>query len=77
MFMDVSDVRQIELHTAAPLVPGPGHPEVKIAIAKPRKYQSPGNDQIPTDLIQAGDEILVSMIHNHINSILNMKELLD
>jgi hypothetical protein len=31
---DVSDARQIEIHTAEPLVPGPSHLEVKISIAK-------------------------------------------
>jgi hypothetical protein len=31
---NVSDVRQIEIHTAEPLVPGPSHIEVEIAIAE-------------------------------------------
>jgi hypothetical protein len=30
----VSDVRQIEMHTAEPLVPGPRHLEAEIPIAK-------------------------------------------
>jgi hypothetical protein len=30
---NVSDVRQIEIHTSEPLVPGPSHLEVEIAIA--------------------------------------------
>jgi hypothetical protein len=46
---DVSDVRQMEVHTAEPLVPGPSHLEVEIAIAKLKKYKSPGDDQIPTE----------------------------
>jgi hypothetical protein len=50
---NVSDVRQIEIHTAEPLVPGPSHLEVEIAIAKLKKYKSPDSDQIPADLIQA------------------------
>jgi hypothetical protein len=33
----VSDVRQIEIHTAKPLVPGPSHLEVEMAIAKWKK----------------------------------------
>jgi hypothetical protein len=37
---NVSDVRQIVLHTAEPLVPDPSHPEVEIAIAKLKKYKS-------------------------------------
>jgi hypothetical protein len=35
---NVSDVRQIEVHTAEPLVPGPSRLEVEIAIAKLKKY---------------------------------------
>jgi hypothetical protein len=34
----VSDVRQIEIHTAEPLVPGSSQLEVEIAIAKPKKF---------------------------------------
>jgi hypothetical protein len=41
---------------AEPLVPGPIRLEVEIAIAKLKKYKSPGSDQIPTELIQAGGE---------------------
>jgi hypothetical protein len=44
---NVRDVRQIEVHTAEPLVPGLSCLEVEIAIAKLKKYKSPGNDQIP------------------------------
>jgi hypothetical protein len=40
---NVSDVRQIEVHTAEPLVPGPSRLEVEIAIAKLKKYKSPGS----------------------------------
>jgi hypothetical protein len=53
---NVSDVRQIEVHTAEPLVPGPGRLEVEIAIAKLKKYKSLGSDQVPAELIQAGGE---------------------
>jgi hypothetical protein len=45
----VSDVRQIEVHTAEP--PGPSRLEVKIANAKLKKYKSPGGDDIPAELI--------------------------
>jgi hypothetical protein len=41
---NVSDVRQIEVHAAEPLVPGPSRHEVEIAIAKCRKYKLPGSD---------------------------------
>jgi hypothetical protein len=46
---NVSDVRQIEVHMAEPLVPGPSRLQVEIAIAKLKKYESPGSDQIPTE----------------------------
>jgi hypothetical protein len=55
----VSDVRQIEIHTAEPLVADPRHFEAEISIATLKGYKSPGNDQIPAELIQAGGEILV------------------
>jgi hypothetical protein len=41
---NVSDVRQIEVHTAEPLVPGPSHLEVEITIAKLKKCKSPDSD---------------------------------
>jgi sorting nexin-29 len=50
---------------------------VEIAIAKLKKYKSPGNDQIPAELIQAGGEILLSAIHKLINSVWNQEELPD
>jgi hypothetical protein len=71
---NVSDVRQTE---AEPLVPGPSGLEVEIAIAKLKKYKSPGSDQIRAELIQAGSEILLSEIHKLINSVWNKEELPD
>jgi hypothetical protein len=47
---------------AEPLVPGPCHLEVEIAIARLKKYISPGG--IPVELIQAGGKILLYAIHN-------------
>jgi hypothetical protein len=44
---NVTDVRQMEVHTAEPLVPVPSHLEVEIAIAKVKKYKSPGSNKIP------------------------------
>jgi hypothetical protein len=72
---DVSNVRQIEIHTAEPLVPGPTHLEIEISIAKLKKYKSPGNNQIPAELYQAGGETLVSVIHRFITSIWNKEEM--
>jgi hypothetical protein len=62
---------------AEPLVPGPSRLEVEIAIAKLKKYKSPGSDQIPSELIQAGGETLLSEIHKLINSVWNKEELPD
>jgi hypothetical protein len=74
---NVSDVKQIEVLMAEPLVPGPSRLEVEIAIAKLKKYKSPDSDQIPSELIQAGCEMLLSAIHKLVNSIWNKKELPD
>jgi hypothetical protein len=74
---NVSDVRQMEVNMAEPLVPGPSHLEVEISIAKLKKYKSPGSDQIPVELIQAGGEILLSVIHKLINSVWNKEEVPD
>jgi hypothetical protein len=71
----VSDVRQIEIHTAEPLVPDPGTFESEIAIVKSKRYKSPDRNRIPTELIQAGGEILRSEIHKLINSVSNKEEL--
>jgi hypothetical protein len=73
---NVSDVRQIEVHMAEPLVPGPSL-EVEIAFAKLKKYKSSGSDQILAEIIQAGGEILLSVIHKLINSVWNKEELPD
>jgi hypothetical protein len=40
---NISDVRKIEVHMAEPLLPGPSHLEVEIAIAKLKKYKLPGS----------------------------------
>jgi hypothetical protein len=74
---NVRDVWQIEVHMAEPLVPGPSPLEVEIAIVKLKKYKSPGSDQIPGELIQAGGEILLSAIHKLITSVWNKEELFD
>jgi hypothetical protein len=50
---------------------------VEIAIAKLKKYKSPGSDQIPAELIQAGGELLMLEIHKLINSVWNKEELPD
>jgi hypothetical protein len=47
----------------------------KIAIAKLKKYKSPGSEQIPAPLVQAGGEMLLPANHKLINSIWNKKQL--
>jgi hypothetical protein len=42
--LNVHNVRQIEVHMAEPLVPGPSCLEVETAIAKLKKYKSLGSD---------------------------------
>jgi hypothetical protein len=59
----VSDVRQIEIRTA------------EIAIAKLKKYKSPGSNEISAELIKAGGETLLPEIHKLISCIWNKEEL--
>jgi hypothetical protein len=56
---------------AEPLVPGPSCLEADISIAKIKKYKSPGSDEIPAELVQAGGKILLSATHKLINSVWN------
>jgi hypothetical protein len=72
-----NNTRQIEIHTAKPVVPSLSCPDVKTAIARLKKYKSLGNNQIRAELIQSGGKILVSVIHKLINSIWNKEELPD
>jgi hypothetical protein len=48
---NVSGARQIVVHTAEPLVPGPSRLEMEIATAKLEKYRSPVSDQFRAELI--------------------------
>jgi hypothetical protein len=73
---NVSYVRQTEVDTAEPLVPGLSCLEAEIAIAKLKKYKSPGSDEILAELIQAGAKTLLPQIHKLVNYIWN-KELPD
>jgi hypothetical protein len=68
-------VRQTEMHTAEPFLPEPSASEVEVAIGKLKNYKSPGVDQIPAELIQAGGETLRSEIHKLIRLIWNKDEL--
>jgi hypothetical protein len=62
-------VRQTEMHTAEPFVPEPSASEVEVATGKLKGYKSPGVDEIPAQLIQAGEETLRSEIHKLIKLI--------
>jgi hypothetical protein len=42
-----------------------------------KKYKSPGSDQILTELIQAGGEMLLSAVHKLLHSVWNKEELPD
>jgi hypothetical protein len=73
---NVSDVWHREVHTAEPLVPGPNRLEVETAIAKLKKYNSPGSDQILAELIQAGSTNSLILFGIMKNCLLSGKSLL-
>jgi hypothetical protein len=73
----VSDVRQIGVHTTEPLVTDPRPFDVEIGVAKLKSYKSPGSYQVPSELIQSGDEIIRFEIHKLINYVCNKEELTD
>jgi hypothetical protein len=50
----VGGIRQTEIQTEEPFVPEIHISEVEVAIGKLERYKSPGVDQIPVELIQAG-----------------------
>jgi hypothetical protein len=68
-------VRQNEVHTAEPFVLEPSASEVEVAVGKLKRYKSPGVDQIPAELIQAGGETLHSEILKLIKLIWKKEEL--
>jgi hypothetical protein len=61
---NVSDVRKLDIQKAEQLVPGPSRLEAEIAISKEKKYISPFNYNVPSELIQSRCETLLSAIHN-------------
>jgi hypothetical protein len=58
-------------------VPEPSASEAEVPTAKLKRYKSPGVDQIPAELIQAGGETPRSEIHKLIKMIYNKEELPD
>jgi hypothetical protein len=68
-------VRQTGMHTAEPFVPEPSASDVEVGVGKFKRYKSPGADQIPAELIQAGGEKLCSEIRELVKLIWNKEEL--
>jgi hypothetical protein len=68
----VNDVRQAEIHTAESLVPEPSEDET--AIENIKRHKSPGNSQIPSELIKARYRTIHSQIHKLVNSTWNKGE---
>jgi hypothetical protein len=52
---NVCAVRQREIYKTKLLIPPPSRLRVEIAIAKLEKYKSSGSNQIPVELIRAGE----------------------
>ena len=63
------------MHTADPLVPDSSAIEFEMDIGNLKRYKSPGIDQIPAELFQAGDGKICCEIHTFINFISNKEEL--
>jgi hypothetical protein len=63
------------MHTAEPFVPEHSASDAEVAVGKLKRYKSPGVDQIPAELIQAGGETLRSEIHKLIKLICDKEEL--
>ena len=68
------DVRQMEIHTAEPLVPEPSAFEFDVAIGKLKRHK-PGTDQIPAEMIKAGSRTIGFKIHELIYLIWNLEKL--
>jgi hypothetical protein len=68
-------IRHMDTHTAHPLVSEPSLVKMEIAIGKPKRYKSPGTDQIPPEMFKAGSGTLSSEIHKFICSVWNKEEL--
>ena len=56
-------------------MPAPSALEVEMVIEKLKRHKSPGIDQVPAEMIEAGGRKFLSEIHKLINSIWNKKEL--
>jgi hypothetical protein len=72
---EVHDVKQMDIHTARPLVPEPRLVEVEIAIGKLKRYKSLDTKQILAKFIKEGGETLYIGIHKLICSVWNKEKL--
>ena len=70
---EISDVKQIEILTAEPLVPKPSAFEFQMAIEKLKRRKSPGTDQIPELGTASGSTIRFEIL-KIINFIWNKEE---
>jgi hypothetical protein len=59
------------MHTAEPFIPKSSVSEFQVATGKPKSNKSPGVDQIPAEMIQAGGKTLPSEIHKLVKLIWN------
>jgi hypothetical protein len=59
-------IRQTEIQTAEPFVPEPSNSEVEVATGKFKRYNSPGADQIPAELI-----LKAGILHSEITNLLS------
>ena len=73
--MGVSDVRQTEILTAELLVHDPSTFEFEVAVEKLKVHKSPGTEQIPAELINAGGRTKHCEIHKLIRSVWGKEEL--
>jgi hypothetical protein len=70
-----NDARHAEVCTAEPLVHDPSTSEVEMAIGKLKMHKSPGSEQIPAELFNAGDRTMHCEIHKLISSFWGKEEL--
>jgi len=67
----VNDVRQTEIHTTKQLVPEPNDFEFEFATETLKNHKSHDIDQIPAELIKAGDRTICYEMHKLIISVWN------
>jgi hypothetical protein len=72
---EIHDVRQMDMHTAEPLVPETSLVEVEIVIGNLKRYKSPSTDQILAEMIIAGGEIFCSQTQRVIRPIWKKEKL--